>query len=143
QRFQADPVGPGAWSTFAPDGLTLRYNHGVAWVLRVVSNRVIVIGGQDATGKVLASVQELVTTQGATANVTLVNTPHTDLPAPRARFGIGTTLTTNQIYIMGGFDGKGADQSTIFQLSAADNGPVPGPAGTPSGDFVLRGDLSL
>jgi YVTN family beta-propeller protein len=143
QRFQADPVGQGTWSTFPAAGLTPRRNHGVGWVLRVVSNRLIVIGGQDASGTVLSSVQELQTTQVPTPNVTLVNTPHTDLPAPRTRFGIGTTLTTNQIYIMGGFDAAGADTSTIFQLTVGDNGPVPGPAGTPSGAFVNRGNLSV
>src|SRR5262249_23941591 len=133
----------GAWSTFNPAGLTLRRNHGAAWALRVVSNRVIVIGGQDATGAVLTSVQELLTTQGAMGNVTLVNTPHTDLPSPRARFGIGATLTTNQIFIMGGVDNTGADQSTILQLTVGDNGPVAGPPGTPSGAFVVRGNLSV
>jgi hypothetical protein len=44
---------------------------------------------------------------------------------------------------MGGVDGTGADQSTIFQLNVADNGPVPGPAGQPSGDYTLRGNLSV
>jgi YVTN family beta-propeller protein len=143
QRFQADPTGAGSWNTFSATGLTLRRNHGAAWILRVVSSRIIVLGGQDAAGNVLTSVQELMTTQGATGNVTVVGGPHTDLPAPRARFGIGSTLTTNQIYIMGGINAAGADQATIFQLNVADNGPVAGPAGTPSGAFTMVGNLSV
>jgi YVTN family beta-propeller protein len=143
QRFLADPAGPGLWSTFNPIGLTLRRNHGCAWFLRIVSNRIAVIGGQDSTGAVLTSVQELQTTQNPTPNVTVVATPHTDLPAARARFGIGATLTSNAIYIMGGIDSTGADQTTIFELATDINGPTPGPAGTPSGAFTTRGNLSL
>jgi hypothetical protein len=73
--------------------------------------------------------------------VTKVDTPHTSLPAPRARFGIGSTTTTNQIYVIGGTDGT-ADQTTVLQYTIADNGPVAGPAGTPSGAWVTRGNLS-
>jgi hypothetical protein len=72
----------------------------------------------------------------------MVNTPHTSLPAPRARFGIGSSRTANQIYVMGGVDAADADQTTIFEFSVANNGPVPGPAGTPSGTWVTRGNLS-
>jgi hypothetical protein len=143
QRFQADPVGTGTWTGFAATGLTLRRNHGAAWVLRGVSNRIIVIGGQDAAGAVLTSVQELQTTQGGAPNVTLVNTPHTDLPAARARFGIGSSLSTNQVYIAGGVDGAGTDQTAIFEYAVGNNGGVPGPAGTPSGLWTQRGNLSV
>jgi len=146
QRFQADPSGPGLWSTFNPAGLTLRRNHGVAAALRIVSWRVFVIGGQDAAGTVLDSVQELQTTQNPTPNVTLVNTPHTSLLAPRARFGIGSTLTTNQIYVMGGINETGADQTTVFEYTVANNplAPLPpGPPGTPSGQWFTRGILSV
>jgi YVTN family beta-propeller protein len=137
QRFQADPAGSGVWSTFALPQLTLRRNHGAAAILRVVSSRVFVIGGQDAAGTALTSVQEY-----QAQAVTFVDTPHTSLPAARARFGIGSTLTSNQIYVMGGVDAGGADQSTIFELTTGANGPVPGPKGTPSGVWVTRGNLS-
>jgi hypothetical protein len=146
QRFVADPAGAGVWTGFNPAGLTLRRNHGAAWALRVVSNRVFVIGGQDAGGNVLTSVEELQTTQGAAGTVTLVATPHTDLPAGRARFGIGSTLTTNQIYVFGGVDGGGTDQTTIFEYTVGANPPppgTPGPPGTPSGAWVTRGNLSV
>src|SRR5206468_2749368 len=82
-------------------------------------------------GTVLTSVQELQTTQGGAGNVTVVAPPHTDLPAPRARFGVGATLTTNQVYVMGGVDGTGADQTTIFEYTVANNPPAPGIAGPP------------
>jgi hypothetical protein len=138
QRFQADPNGAGAFATFTPTGLTPRRNHGAATALRGVASRVFVIGGQNAGGTVLDTVEEYLAQA-----VTAVGTPHTSLPAPRARFGIGSTLTTNQIYVMGGVDGAGVDQTSVFEYTVANNGPVPGPAGTPSGTWVLRGNLSV
>jgi len=137
QRLQADPVGPGTWSTFNPTGLTLRRNHGAATALRGVASRVFVIGGQDAAGTVLDTVEEY-----AAQGVTMVATPHTSLPGPRAQFAIGGSLSTNQIYVVGGIDNTGADQTTIFEYSIANNGPVPGPSGTPSGTWVTRANLS-
>jgi YVTN family beta-propeller protein len=138
QRFQADPAGPGTWSAFNPAGLTLRRNHGAATALRVVSSRVFVIGGQDAAGTTLTTVEEY-----QAQAVTVVATPHTPLPAPRAKFGIGSTLTTNQIYVIGGRDNTGTDQTTIFEYSPATNGPTAGPPGTPSGAWLTRGNLSV
>jgi YVTN family beta-propeller protein len=138
QRFQADPTGPGVWSTFNPTGLTPRRNHGIATALRGVQSRIFVIGGQNASGSVLSTVEEY-----QAQAVTAVLTPHTSLPAPRARFGIGSTLTTNQIYVIGGVDGSGVDQTSILEYTAANNGPTPGPAGTPSGTWVTRGNLSV
>jgi hypothetical protein len=138
QRFQADPAGPGTWLAFNPSGISLRRNHGAAAALRGVQSRIFILGGQDATGTVLTTVEEYLAQA-----VIPVATPHTPLPAARARFGIGSTLTTNQIYVMGGVDGSGAVQSTIFELSTANNGPVAGPPGTPSGSFLTRGNLSV
>jgi hypothetical protein len=138
QRFQADPAGSGTWSTFSPAGLTLRRNHGAATALRGVTSRVFVIGGQDAAGNILAAVEEYLAQA-----VTLVTPGPTSLPAPRTQFGIGSTLTSNQIYVMGGIDDTGNDQSTILELTVPNNGPVAGPAGTPSGAWVTRGNLSV
>jgi len=64
------------------------------------------------------------------------------LPAPRARFGIGYTLSSNQIYVMGGLDGTGTDQTTIFELTPGNNTAV-GVPGTPTGAWVTRGNLSV
>src|SRR5262249_9670356 len=142
-----DPAGPGVWSNFNVTGLTIRRNHGAASVLRGVAARIFVIGGQDAGGTVLDTVEEYT---NATVPA-LVATPHTplatpSLPTPRARFGIGATKTTNQIYVMGGIDGTGADQTTVLEYSVANN-PLPpgtvGPPGTPSGAWVTRGNLSV
>jgi hypothetical protein len=138
QRFQADPAGAGTWTPFNPLGLTLRRNHGAAAVLRVVSSRVFVIGGQDATGAVLNTVEEY-TAQA----VTSVVTPHTPLPSARARFGIAGSLSGNQIYVVGGTDGAGADQTTVLEYTVGTNGPIPGPKGTPSGAWVTRANLSV
>jgi YVTN family beta-propeller protein len=138
QRFQADPAGTGTWTTFSPAGLTLRRNHGAATALRGANSRVFVIGGQDAGGTVLTTVEEY-----QAQAVTLVATPHTALPAARARFGIGSTLSSNQIYVIGGLDGTGTNQTTILEYTVANNGPVAGPPGTPSGAWVTRGNLSL
>ncbi len=138
QRFQADPSGPGVWSTFNPAGLTLRRNHAAATALRGVSSRVFVLGGQNAGGTVLDTVEEY-----QAQAVTVVATPHTSMPAARARFGISQSLSTNQIYVIGGVNGAGADQNTVFEYTLAANGAVPGPAGTPSGTWATRpGTLS-
>jgi YVTN family beta-propeller protein len=138
QRFQADPAGPGTWTPFPAVGLTLRRNHGAATALRGAQSRVFVIGGQDAGGTVLSTVEEYLAQA-----VSVVAPPHTDLPAPRARFGVGSTLTTNQIYVFGGVDGTGADQTSIFEYTTNNNGPVAGPPGTPSGAWLTRGNLSV
>jgi len=139
QRFQADPGGAGTWTGFNP-GLTPRRNLGAATALRGAQSRIFAIGGQDGGGGVVTTVEEYVAQA-----VTLVNTPHTALPAPRARFGIASTLSSNQIYVIGGISGAdngSADQTTILEYSTAVNGPVAGPAGTPSGAWVTRGNLS-
>jgi YVTN family beta-propeller protein len=139
QRFQADPSGPGTWTGFNPSGLTLRRNHGAATALRGASSRVFVIGGQNAAGALLGSVEEY-----QAQAVTLVATPHTPLPAPRARFGIASAQSGNQIYVAGGIEGLGVDQTSILELTVAANPAapgVPGPAGTPSGNWVTRGNL--
>src|SRR5260370_33045803 len=75
--------------------------------------------------------------------VAVVATPHTPLPAPRDRFGIASTLSSNQIYVVGGIDDTGADQSTILELSVANNGPAAGPPGTPSGAWLTRPNLPV
>lgn len=137
QRFQPDPVGPGTWSAFSVAGLTPRRNHGAATVLRGVQSRVFSIGGQDAGGTVVGTVEEYLAQA-----VTLVNTPHTGMPAPRALFGISSTLSTNQIYIAGGADSTFADTTTIFEYTVGNQGPVAGPPGTPSGTWVTRAILS-
>jgi YVTN family beta-propeller protein len=144
QRFTADPVGAGTWANFNVTGLTARRNHGAATALRVVAFRIFVIGGQDAAGTVLDTVEEYTNATvptavaGAKTSITVNNAS-----APRARFGIGSTLTTNQIYIFGGVDNTGADQTTVLEYSTGNNGPVAGPPGTPSGAWVTRGNLSV
>jgi hypothetical protein len=138
QRFQADSSGSGIWSTFSPTGLTPRRNHGAATALRVVSSRIFVIGGQDIAGTVLDTVEEY-----QAQAVTLVGPPHTALPTARARFGISNSLSTNQIYVIGGVDAAGTPQSDIFEYTVSSNGPVAGPPGTPSGAWVNRGNLGI
>lgn len=137
QRLLPNPTGSGVWSTFGATGITARRNHGVATAIRGAAVRVFVIGGQDAAGTVLDTVEEY---ESQTVNAVL--TTHTSLPAPRARFGIGSTLTTNQIYVIGGVDGTGAEQTSVLEYSIGNNGTAPGPLGTPSGTWVVRGNLS-
>ncbi len=150
QRFQPDPNGPGTWSAFSVAGLTPRRNHGIATALRGVQSRVFIVGGQDAGGTVLGTVEEY-TAQAVIAigPTTPAGSPffgphpaRTSLPAARARFGIGSTLSTNQIYVAGGVDGAGTEQTTIFELTIANNGPAAGNAGNPTGVWVTRGNLS-
>jgi hypothetical protein len=64
------------------------------------------------------------------------------MPAPRFKIGIGSSLSTNQIYVVGGRDGTGADQATVLEYTIANNGPVAGPPGTPSGNWITRATLS-
>jgi YVTN family beta-propeller protein len=137
QRFQADPAGPGTWSAFNPAGLTPRRNLGAATALRGVQSRVFVIGGQDGSGTALTTVEEYL----AQAVLT-VNTPHTPLPVALSRFGIGSTLSSNQIYVVGGLDATSTDQTAILEYTINTNGPTPGPAGTPSGAWLSRANLS-
>jgi YVTN family beta-propeller protein len=141
QRFQPDPAGPGTWSAFSPT-LTLRRNLGVAVALRGVQSRIFVIGGQDAAGTVLSTVEEYL----AQAVIPpLVANAHTPLPSPRARFAIGSTLSSNQIYVIGGIDNTNADQTTIFELTIANNNLASDPQGTgqPTGAWATRGNLSV
>jgi DNA-binding beta-propeller fold protein YncE len=133
QRYQADPAGVGAWTNLGVSGLTLRRNHGAAVALRGASSRIFVIGGQDAGGTVLNTVEEYVA-----QNATFVASTHTAMPAPRSRFGIASSLSTNQIYVVGGVDGAGADAATVFEYTIANNGPIAGPSGTPSGAWTTK-----
>ena len=137
QRYQPDAAGAGTWTTFNPAGLTLRRNHGAATALRGVTSRVFVLGGQDSTGAVLSTVEEYLA-QAAT----VVASPHTAMPAARARFGIASTTTSNQIYVVGGVDGSGADATAVLEYTIANNGATPGTAGTPSGTWTTRANLS-
>src|SRR5439155_23163864 len=145
QRFQPDPTGPGTWSAFTVPGLTPRRNHGAATALRGVQSRIFVVGGQDAGGTVLTSVEEYTAqavvaigpTTPAGAPFFGPHPPRTSLPAARARFGIGGTLTTNQIYVFGGVDTTGADQTAVFEYSVANN-TAAGVPGTPTGAWVTR-----
>src|SRR4030095_9491828 len=136
QRFKADPRGPGEWvsqlSPFAP-----RRNHGAATALRGANSRVFIIGGQNAAGAVIDTVEEY-----QAELLSPVNIPHTNLPAPRAKFAIGGTMTTNQIYVFGGVNVTGVEQTSIFDYTSTNRGPVAGPPGTPSGAWVTRGNLS-
>lgn len=136
QRFQPDPNGPGTWSAFNGVGLTARRNLGAATVFRGVQSRVFLIGGDDGAGTVLDTVEEY-----QAQAVVAPSGGHTALPSPRARFGCAASASTNQIYVVGGVDGSGADQTTIFEYTPAINGAVGGPAGTPSGSWVTRGNL--
>src|SRR5260370_1454606 len=83
-----------------------------------------VIGGQGAAGTVLDTVEEYLAQA-----VVMAATPHTSITdslgasAPRARFGIASSLTTNQIYVIGGVDGSSTDTSTVLEYSIATNGP--------------------
>ena len=137
QRYLADPAGNGVWSTFSPSGLTLRRHHGAATALRGASGRVFIVGGQNAAGVVLDTVEEY-----QAQAVTVVATPHTSLPAPRTRFGIGSSLSTNQIYVIGGLDDTAARVATVLEYTINNNGTVAGPTGTPSGTWLARANLS-
>ncbi len=135
QRFHADPKGDGVWETFNP-GLLLRKNHGIAVGVRGVQSRIFVIGGQLGGGTFLNAVEEYVAQTGVK-----VNSPHTVIPSARAKFGIGSTLTTNQIYVVGGIDNTLAAKDTVFEYTIANN-DIPGDPGNPSGVWQARANLA-
>ena len=139
QRYQAgmDIFNAGSWSALNPAGLTLRRNHGAATALRGVSSRVFIIGGLNAAGTVLDTVEEYLAQA-----VTMVTSAHTNLPAPRASFGIAGTVSTNQIYVIGGVDSGNAAQNTILEYTIGTNGAVAGAPGVPSGVWATRANLT-
>ncbi len=136
QRFQADPRGPGTWTAFSPVGFIGLRHHGAAAAQRGASSRIFVIGGVNEAGVVQSDVREYLA-----QTVDPILTIHTSMPAARAQFGIGGSPTTNQIYVIGGVDGVGADQTTVFEYTININGSPAGPGGTPSGTWVTRGNL--
>lgn len=136
QRFRADPNGDGVWTGFNP-GLINRFNHGAAAAVRGVTSRIFLFGGQSDADSFVITTEEYLAEA-----VTEVATLHTALAAPLARFGIATSTTTNQIYIAGGVDDGGTPQAGVLEYTIANNGPVAGPAGTPSGAFVERDSLA-
>jgi YVTN family beta-propeller protein len=138
QRFEADPLGSGAWTTFGLTDLTPRRLHGAAPIIRGVGSRIIIAGGLDATGTTLSSVEEYQAQSAAP-----VASSHTPLPEARADFGIASSLSTNQVYVFGGVNETGEGKVDIFEFTAATDGPTPGPAGTPSGVWAKRGALPL
>ncbi len=141
QRFAPDPKGPGTWTTFNPGSLTPRRNHGIATALRGASSRVFIVGGQNAAGTTLDTVEEYVA-----QTVIGVSSTHTSLldgasAAPRKSFGIASSLTTNQIYVVGGTDNVGATKSTILEYTINVQGSAAGPLGTPSGTWATKSPL--
>jgi DNA-binding beta-propeller fold protein YncE len=125
----------GGWLALNP-AITPRRLHGAANVLRGVSARVFVMGGRAEGGTTLDTVEEYRAADGVA-----VNSLHTAMPAARARFGISRSLSTNQIYVIGGLDSSGQDMATVFEYTAGNNGAVPGPTGTPSGSWATRGSI--
>jgi hypothetical protein len=139
QRFQADPVGLGTWTSFNVIGISQRFNLGAATVLRGVAARILVIGGQALGGAVIDNVDEYTNATVPAA----VMTTHTVILDERAKFGVASSLSTNQVYVVGGIDGTLTEQTTVFEYTVANNGAVAGPPGTPSGTWVLRGNIAL
>jgi hypothetical protein len=107
----------GGWQSLNP-AITPRRLHGVASVLRGVSARVFVLGGVADGGATLDTVEEYRAADGVA-----VNSPHTAMPSPRARSGISRSLSTNQIYVIGGQDNTGQEMATVFEYTVANNGP--------------------
>jgi DNA-binding beta-propeller fold protein YncE len=133
QRITPDPRGLGQLELFNPAGLNSRRNHGIATALRGANSRIFLVGGRDANGSLLATVQEY-----QAQNVAFVDTVHTNLPAPRELFGISSSLTTNQVYVFGGKDAAGDGTNTVFEYTINTQGASAGPAGTPSGVWATR-----
>ncbi len=134
--FQANPNGPGTWASATPAGIPGLSHCGAATVLRGAASHVFLVGGLDVNGTPQRTVFDY-----AAQSLTAVATTITQLPVALSSFGIAGSLSTNQIYVMGGLDAAGIDTSTVLQLTPATNGPVAGALGTPSGAFAVVGNL--
>ena len=143
-RFATDPVGAGAWRAL-PFGLTARRNLGAAAVVRgAFPNHVFAIGGRDAAGNALTTVESFVATTSQTTPTdptAAIATPLTQLPQARHSFGLGTS--NNRIYLFGGVDAAGAETATSFEYNPAANpaGGTAGAAGTPAGVWAAKASL--
>jgi YVTN family beta-propeller protein len=142
-RYTPDPAGNGTWRTLT-FAFTPRRNLGGASIVRgVFPSHVFAIGGRDAAGTALATVESFAatTSQNAPTDPTSAVTPLTNLPQARHSFAIGTAV--NRIFVFGGVDAAGADTNTTFEYNAAANpaGGVAGAPGTPSGVWAARAAL--
>jgi mono/diheme cytochrome c family protein len=143
-KFDADPNGQGAWTTLGFT-ITARRNLGAAAVVRgAFPFHVFALGGRNAAGAAVTTVESYVgTTTNAqqTDPTSLVATPITQLPSALHSFGIGTS--NNRIYVFGGVNSAGADQTAVLELNPAANpaGGTAGALGTPSGVFTTKAPL--
>jgi len=142
-RYTPDPSGAGAWRTL-PFAFSARRNLGGAAVVRgVFPTHVFAIGGRDATGNAVATVEAFAatTSQNAPADPTAAVTPLTSLPQPRHSFAVGTAV--NRVFVFGGVDAAGADSATTFEYNPAANpaGGTAGPPGTPAGVWTAKAAL--
>ncbi len=96
-----------------------------------VTSRVFIVGGSDADGTLLPTVQAY-----NARLATIVSGTKTAMPAPRVLFGTGAVPTTGQIFVFGGKDSGGSPRGEIFEFSTQVDGPVAGPAGNPSGRWT-------
>ncbi|HET6164114.1 MAG TPA: hypothetical protein VFG37_10640 [Planctomycetota bacterium] len=136
--------GAGSWKTLAM-AITPRRNLGAAAVVRgVFPYHVFAIGGRDANGAALPTVEAYVGTTSQvtpTDPTTLVATPLTQLAEGRHSFAIGAS--NNRIYLLGGIDSNGIELATTLELNPAANpaGGTPGAPGVPSGVFTTKANL--
>jgi YVTN family beta-propeller protein len=143
RRFNPNPLGLGTWRTLG-FAFTPRRNLGAAAVVRgVFPTHVFAIGGLDALDNALTTVEAFAatTSQNAPTDPAAAVTPLTSLPAARHSFAIGTS--NNRVYVLGGIDDVGTDQTTVFELNPAANpaGGTAGPPGTPSGVWTAKATL--
>ena len=143
RRFTPNPLGQGIWRTLG-FAFTPRRNLGAAAVVRgVFPTHVFAVGGRDALDNALTTVEAFAatTSQNAPTDPAAAVTPLTSLPAARHSFAIGTS--NNRVYVLGGIDDQGIDQTTVFELNPALNpaGGTAGPPGTPSGVWTSKAAL--
>lgn len=143
-KFDPDPNGPGVWTKFAFT-ITPRRNLGAAAIVRgAFPSHVFALGGRNAAGTALATVESYAATSTQTQltdPTALIATPLSQLPTAMHSFATGTS--NNRIYLVGGIDAAGADLATVLELNPAANpaaGTVGAP-GTPSGVFATKAPL--
>lgn len=136
QTFLPDPSpGLGVWPASTLSIATARRRHSIAPFTRAVNQHVMVAGGETAPGVLTADVEEYSTA----GNGVLAPGAITDMPVPRARFGIGTS--SNTIFVFGGETDTENVTTGSLVYNPAVNGAVAGGANRPSGTWTARAAL--
>ncbi len=141
-RYRPDPTGPGVWRTLAFE-FTPRRDLGAAAIVRgVFPSHVFAIGGRDAQGNALTTVEAFAATTSQAQPTDPVGGVAVLTPLPQARHSFAIATASNRIFVFGGVDAAGADADAVFEYNAAANpAGAAGAPGTPAGTWTGKAPL--